>query len=415
MGQAAGAATAVAGTGSGDRTYWQMVGQAFWRSWLPRIAVGYVLLIVGMAIVVPFVANGRPYTAVVEGTRVYPLFRSLTLVDLIVLMAGVGACIYAGFHWRAGRKPAWRQDPSRRGQSRMRALLIIGLLVVVASIILGFSRRDYNDLYDRFDYLEMQADGTATQLIWAPLNWGYAEAEPLSERALFLDPSAAHKLGTDGNGRDALARLLWSTRIVMGIGLISVVISLFIGIIYGAIMGYFARTTDILGMRFVEIVESIPTYFLIITFVALYGRQIFMIMIILGLTGWTGIARFVRAEFFRIRKLDYVTAAKAAGLPLRSIIFRHMLPNGLTPVLVSATFGIAGAVTLESSLSFLGLGVEPPTPSWGAMLQQASDPSQTFHFWLAFTPGLLIFLTIFAYNIIGEALRDAIDPRTNRT
>ena len=179
-------------------------------------------------------------------------------------------------------------------------------------------------------------------------------------------------------------------------------------------MGYFSGKVDILGMRVLEIIEAIPLLFLLITFIALFGRQFFMIMVIIGVTGWTGIARFVRAEFLRIRGMDYVSAAQALGLPLRNILFRHMLPNGLTPVIVTFTFGVAGNIVSESILSFLGIGVEPPTSSWGAMLQEAGNPAETFRWWLALAPGLMIFLTVFAYNIIGEGLRDAIDPKTNK-
>jgi peptide/nickel transport system permease protein len=139
-----------------------------------------------------------------------------------------------------------------------------------------------------------------------------------------------------------------------------------------------------------------------------------MIMVILGLTGWTGIARFVRAEFLSLRDRDFVQAAGALGLPLRRVLFRHMLPNGLTPVIVTLTFGVAGATMSESGLSFLGVGVEPPTPSWGSMLNEAGNPAETFRWWLAIAPGALIFITVFAYNIIGEGMRDATDPRMNK-
>jgi peptide/nickel transport system permease protein len=136
--------------------------------------------------------------------------------------------------------------------------------------------------------------------------------------------------------------------------------------------------------------------------------------VVIGLTSWTGIARFVRAEFLQLRNLDYVMAAKAMGLPLHRILFRHMLPNGLTPVIVTFTFGVALNVASESILSFLGIGVEPPTPSWGSMLNEAGNPAEIFRWWLAIAPGLMIFLTVFAYNTIGEGLRDAIDPKTNK-
>jgi peptide/nickel transport system permease protein len=206
--------------------------------------------------------------------------------------------------------------------------------------------------------------------------------------------------------------MLWASRVAMGIGFVSQAIALTLGILVGAMMGYFGGIFDLLGMRLVEMVEAVPTFFLILTFIAIFGRSILMIMIILGVTGWTGYARFLRAEFLRIRQLDYIVAARAAGLPLWRIMFRHMLPNGLTPVLVSASFGLAGAVTIESSLSYLGVGVRPPTPSWGGMLNAAGNPATVFHWFEAIPPGMALFLTVLAFNIVGEALRDAIDPKS---
>jgi peptide/nickel transport system permease protein len=174
-------------------------------------------------------------------------------------------------------------------------------------------------------------------------------------------------------------------------------------------MGYFSGRVDLLGMRLIEIFEAIPTLFLLITFTAFYERNLYMIMAIIGLTGWTGNARFIRGEFLRLRNQDFVQAAKAAGLPLWSILFRHMLPNGITPVLVSASFGVASAILLESTLSFLGLGLVEE-PSWGGMLEQARSAGR-FVWWLAVYPGMAIFLTVFAYNLIGESMRDALDPK----
>src|SRR5262249_55178061 len=175
------------------------------------------------------------------------------------------------------------------------------------------------------------ARGEVKEAVYAPLHWGFAEQESTP----FTLPSREHLLGTDYVGRDVLSRLLWGARVVLEIGIVSEIISLVIGVVVGALNGYFVGKVDIVGMRLVEIVEAIPLLFLLITFIAVFGRQLFMIMVIIGVTGWTGIARFVRAEFLRIRGMDYVSAAKAMGLPLRNILFRHMLPNGLTPVIVS--------------------------------------------------------------------------------
>ena len=148
-----------------------------------------------------------------------------------------------------------------------------------------------------------------------------------------------------------------------------------------------------------------------VTIVAFFPRSLLNIMIIIGITSWTGSARFIRAEFLKLRKQDFVQAARALGLPLRSILFRHILPNGIAPVLVNATFGIAGAIFIEAALSFLGFGVAPPTPSWGQMLSLGVSTSGRFLWWLTLFPGLAIFLTVLAYNLVGEALRDALDPR----
>jgi peptide/nickel transport system permease protein len=302
------------------------------------------------------------------------------------------------------------QDTHRKF-TRMKWVGILAGLAAILSIGTALFKSDYLDVRD---YRQLARDGMLQQAVFPPLKWGYADQEPLMASRLFEQPTRDHPLGTDGNGRDVLARLLWGTRVVLEIGLVSQVIALVIGVIYGALMGYFVGKVDILGMRFVEILEAIPLLFLLITFVALFGRQLFMIMVIIGITGWTGIARFVRAEFLRIRNTDYVSAAKALGLPLRLILFRHMMPNALTPVIVTFTFGVAGNMVSESILSFLGIGVEPPMASWGAMLNDAGNPGEVFRWWLALAPGIMIFLTVFAYNIIGEGLRDAIDPRTNK-
>jgi peptide/nickel transport system permease protein len=170
---------------------------------------------------------------------------------------------------------------------------------------------------------------------------------------------------------------------------------------------------DLFGMRLIEIFEAIPTLFLLVTFIAFFGRNLYIMMAIIGVTGWTGEARYIRAEFLRLRKQDFVHAAVASGLPLRSLLFRHLLPNGISPILVAATFGLASALLYESVLSFLGIGLVEE-PSWGQLLNQALGVGGTFIWWIAIFPGLAIFLTVFAYNLLGEALRDALDPKLIR-
>jgi peptide/nickel transport system permease protein len=204
--------------------------------------------------------------------------------------------------------------------------------------------------------------------------------------------------------------MIHACRIALSIGVVSTGISVIIGVTIGGLMGYFAGRLDLFGMRLIEIFEAIPTLFLLITFVAFFGRNLYLIMAIIGITGWTDEARFIRAEFLRLRKQDFVHAAVASGLPLRSILFRHLLPNGISPILVTTSFGIASAILYESVLSFLGIGLVEE-PSWGQMLNQARGVGGSFVWWIALYPGLAIFLTVFTYNLLGEALRDALDPK----
>jgi peptide/nickel transport system permease protein len=223
-------------------------------------------------------------------------------------------------------------------------------------------------------------------------------------------PSPAHLLGTDDRGRDVLTRMLWGTRIAISVGFIAVGIAVAIGIVVGSIAGFYGGVVDILVQRLIEIVMCFPTFILILSLIAFLPPSIYNIMVVIGITGWTGVARLIRGEFLRLRESDFATAARATGLSDARIMFRHLLPNALSPVLVSATFGVAGAILTESALSFLGFGVPPPTPSWGELLSQ----SQRFvdsAWWLVTFPGLAIFVTVTAFNLVGEGLRDAMDPR----
>ena len=227
-----------------------------------------------------------------------------------------------------------------------------------------------------------------------------------------VNEDRVHLLGTEENGADLLSRMIHAARLALGIGLVATGIAMVIGVFIGGVMGYFSGIIDMLGMRLVEIFEAVPTLFLLLTFVAFFDRSLYLMMVIIGLTSWPGYARYVRAEFLRLRHQDFVQAAVAAGLPLRSILFRHILPNAVAPVLVAASFGVASAILAEATLSFLGLGLIDD-PSWGQMLNQAVR-SSTFNWWMALFPGGAIFLTVFSYNLIGEALRDALDPLTQR-
>lgn len=223
-------------------------------------------------------------------------------------------------------------------------------------------------------------------------------------------PSAEHLLGTDDIGRDVLAGIIHGSRYALSIGFVAMSIALAIGILLGSLAGYYGGVVDIVISRLIELFMTLPTFFLIITVVAMVQEgSLWLVMGLIGLTGWTSIARFTRGEVLRVRNLDYVTAAVALGYSPQRIILRHVLPNALAPVLVSAAFGIASAVLIESALSFLGFGVPPTVVTWGSLLSRSRVNISAW--WLAVFPGLMIFLTVAAYNLIGDALRDATDPR----
>lgn len=229
-------------------------------------------------------------------------------------------------------------------------------------------------------------------------------------------PLGRYLLGTDELGRDVLARMLQGSFVSLSIGFIAVGISVVLGIALGGISGFYGDlkiglvSIDSLIMRFTDVMLCFPTFFLILTVVALLPPSIYNIMIVIGLTSWMGTARFVRAEFFALKEQDFVVAAKALGLPERRIIFRHMVPNAIAPVLVSATIGVASAILTESALSFLGFGVQPPYATWGNILADGKG----FIFdapWLFFIPGFSILVVVLAFNLVGEGLREALNPR----
>jgi len=240
----------------------------------------------------------------------------------------------------------------------------------------------------------------------APFAAYNAEEVPESEKPLF----GIYVLGTDSLGRDILSRMLQGAWVSLTVGFVAVGISVAIGIFLGGLAGYFGRWVDVIIMRFVDIMLCIPRFFLILTVLALWGGGIFKIMLVVGITSWMGTTRFIRAEFLSLREQDFVTAARALGVYNLRIIFRHMLPNALAPVLVSATIGIAGAILLEAGLSFLGFGVPEPHATWGKLL----NDGRKYLFdapWLTFTPGLAILVVVLSFNLFGEGLRDAFNPK----
>ena len=223
-------------------------------------------------------------------------------------------------------------------------------------------------------------------------------------------PSSDHLLGTDQLGRDVLSRMMWGGRISLLVGFVAVGISTFIGMIIGALAGYYGGKIEAIIMRFVDMMLCFPTFFLILAVIAFLEPSIWNIMIVIGVTSWMGVSRLVRAEFLSLKEQDFVMAARGQGASDFRIIFRHILPNSLAPVFVAAILGVGGAILTESALSFLGIGVQPPTPSWGNMLTAGKDNIEIAH-WLSLYPGVAILITVLGYNLLGEGLRDALDPK----
>lgn len=235
----------------------------------------------------------------------------------------------------------------------------------------------------------------------------YYEINPPNRLAA---PSADHWLGTDDIGRDVFSRLVWGSRISLSVGFVAAGVAVLIGTTIGAIAGYYGGWLDNALMRITEIVMAFPTFFLLLTIVSIVSRSIFNIMLVIGLTSWPALARMVRGQILSLREQEFTEAARALGAGDARIIFRHILPNALAPIIVSATLRIGGAILAESGLSFLGLGVPEPYPSWGSVLNAGRSYLRMAP-WITTLAGVFIFITVLAFNYLGDGLRDALDPR----
>jgi len=333
-----------------SRTYRQMVWHHFRKKRLAMLGLWITIVLFVVAIFAPLLANDRPILFCSKGKCHWPLFSGMEQVD--------------GTTWR--------------------------------------------DLKKEVPFiLQNNAGGSGNFALWPPVPYSPTEYNLLD---FLASPNRQHWFGTDDSGRDVLSRMIHGARVSLSVGFVAVGIAVVIGVFLGALAGYFGGWWDILISRLIEIMVTIPTFFLIIAIIAFLPPSIYNIMVVIGITGWTGAARFVRAEFLKLKQLDFIMALKALGASNNRIIFLHMLPNAMAPVLVSAVFGIAGAILTESSLSFLGFGVPPPTPSWGDILSQSRDYIE-FAWWLTVFPGFAIFSSITAYNLVGDGLRDAMDPK----
>jgi len=327
------------------QSYKDIVIRQFKKNAPAVVSVYIIFSIFVLALSANFIANDKPLTCVIEGERYFPVFKEL-------------------------------------------------------NVNIGFSK--WQTVLLNVDWKSIDYDSVVWPLVpYLPTSLDYT--------ARFHSPRPDHWFGTDQIGRDVLSGMIHGTRTALAVGLISMGIAILIGVFLGAIAGYFGGFTDMFLQRIIEIMMTIPTFFLIVTVVAFYpGGGIWLIMVIIGLTSWPGVARFTRAEFLKVRNMDYVTAAEALGFSSMRTIFRHVLPNAIAPVLVIAAFGIATAILTESALSFLGFG-SASTVSWGSILSVARGA--TYAWWMAVFPGTAIFITVTVYNLLGEGLRDALDPR----
>ncbi len=286
---------------------------------------------------------------------------------------------------------------------------IVCAVLACALLLPFFLTKSVNDTHD---YIALQKEnqgrGLFPLLPYGPNQQGFGAKRPPSWQGY-------HLCGTDEVGRDVFVRLVHGARVSLAVGFVSVGLATLIGLLIGASSGYFGGWIDMALSRIVEIMICFPTFFLILTIIAIMDkRSILNIMLVIGLTGWTGVARLARGEVLKQKSLDYVTSAQALGAGNFRIIFRHILPNAIAPVLVNVSFGIAGAILTESGLSFLGFGVAPPTATWGELLNQARS-APLINWWLVLFPGVAIFFGVVAYNLVGEGLRDAMDPRLRKS
>jgi len=374
-----------------------------------------IALLVGLAITAPLLSSNQPFVYRDAHGLSSPWLRSLfdrlvyenavdVFFNLLLVLAAPFAFAFVVAKRRLGKRFA-------RFRGRLFAAFA---LIHLASFIL-VAPKHWGPLDNPLSYSsgvvnyrvqteELAARGERPFAVFPLRTYAYRETD--AARSV-LAPSAEHWLGTDTEGRDVFARMLYGTRISLTIGVVAVGIYVAIGIVLGALAGYFGGWVDIGVSRLIEVMICFPTFFLILTLAALIQeRSIFHVMVIIGVTSWTGVARLVRAEFLKHKNLEYTQAARALGIPTWRVLFVHILPNAIAPVLVSATFGIAAAILVESSLSFLGIG-DLTVPSWGETLNAGRIEGKL---WLILAPGLAIFFVVTVFNLVGEGLRDALDP-----
>lgn len=390
-------------------SYWAIVWEQFRKNRTGFAALIGIGMLFATAIYAPFLASKLPFVWFdADGSVSFPWFRALLFnrnvyangIDLFFNLLLVLSLPYAVAGWWATRRAA--SIEARYRAAFWRRMLGVGSLVLLAAFV-GLLWIDPRIAL--IEYRELAMAGTGHG-IFPPIRIQYDDTLFNVE-----GPGIYHLLSTDSAGRDIFVRLVFGTRVSLSVGVIAVSIYIGIGTVLGSLSGYFGGRTDMVIQRLIEIFLCFPSFFMILTFIGFLEQpSITWVMVIIGLIGWTSPARLVRGEFLRLRNMDFVSAARAGGLTDARIIFRHVLPNAMGPVLVNATFGVASSVLVESSLSFLGLG-DPTLPSWGRILAYGRSTGEVSMMLIA---GMAIFVTVSLFNLAGEGIRDALDPKLRR-
>lgn len=385
---------------AGGATFLGGAVRRFWSDRPARLGVALIVLLVVPAIAAPLLANGRPLVAWGgEAGMCFPFLSAFFAPDSTEFL------VEQIFNYLLIFLPVWAVA---HFLIRRRAARRVLLGVFAALLLIPFLLADRR--LDKTDY-RRQVQANREHAVFAPIPFGPFESvgEP------FQPPGRTHWLGTDEAGRDVASRMIYGARASLAVGLFATAIALVIGTLVGLLAGYFRGTFDLLVMRLVEVMLCFPTFLLLLILMSIlkdrkFEQSILVVIAVIGLTGWIGLTFLVRGEVLKQRALPYVQSCLVAGLPVWRILLVHLLPNITAPILISFTFGVAGAILAESGLSFLGFGVQPPTASWGGLLRQALD--NPFDYWhLMLFPGLALFLAVLGFNFTGEGLRKAFSPR----